>query len=68
VPLDNHLNAQYHNKAMITQGMSALMTQRERRRTNAEKTTRLVIAVASSIMYSHRGIRDMDSEFVALPF
>jgi len=35
------------------------MTQRERSRTNAERTTLLVIAFASSVMYSHRGIRDI---------
>ncbi len=63
---DNHLNTQQPNKVTITQGISALIPQRKRRRTKAESTTRLVIAFATSVMYSHRGFRSMDSR--SLPF
>ncbi len=54
---DNHLNPQYANKAMISQGINALITQKDSKSTKAETSTRLVIALASLVMYSHRGIK-----------
>ena len=57
---DKDLYAQYPNKAMITQGISALITQIHSKSTKAENPIRFVIALASSVMTPQRGIIDMD--------
>lgn len=56
---DSQIKRQYPNKAMINQGMRDLISQRDNKNTTPDRTTRLVIAFALSVITFQRGIRDM---------